>query len=747
MRRKILFAATAAALSFTAFAAPADAGNNNAAPLWLRDVKISPNGDLIAFTYMGDIYTVPVDGGEARRLTTGDSYEAVPVWSPDGKQIAFTSDRNGKIDALNTTSLVGAQGRLTEVYNMGDAGYRLVEINTYLGVVKTVTAATTDRNGHTTKAFITVDIFFNGEVNEAANATYKFETTGFTVGQYVLVNATLDGEVVVRNVEAATVTPMGLIKTWTPAYGTVAATTTVAETKYNDADKFYLGNFKLLAINREDTTAYDTIVDAYGNLIALVPSTVNYLVIEKIEWKHDSSAIGNGKALADLVLANGEKVSGATVATVNSATTSNTSDSIGVVATAYVSDSYVNNTAYYKHIYTYSVNADGSYALVKYCDNVVRSTHNDAAVSFTQYKTATIGNQYNRVVANNNTKFLVLNKTGDTYAYTVYNGINELPSMTVAPQGLCYLSDGTYATLVVIKDYELASSTFVAYAARQNGFATGYNPVKYAYTVTKLGSTEATTLYAAQQFQIDKDGFYFFKLDANGNIVATSSYPILQAYAKPNETLDDFDFYAASGTTPTAVDGLYYDRGLVKAFDGDSLVSGTESTVFYDYRVNSSTEYYVVTKTIYSNGTENTEITKGDINSVSIGDRVIVAYKSDNNALTENVASYVYVLKTESQGQATPTTTGTVKYQVQFYSNGVATSAPIDIATWNNATPGDYTVPYGDLLTAVNGTSADFVNEPLAKAYLNGTTAINGSTETFKVVAGETTTVIFKVVK
>ena len=707
-------------------------------------------------TFVGDkavaSYTVKVDECDIAKdlgITKSATIESAYI---DGVKTnvtnaSVTSDRNGKIDALNTTSLVGAQGRLTEVYNMGDAGYRLVEINTYLGVVKTVTAATTDRNGHTTKAFITVDIFFNGEVNEAANATYKFETTGFTVGQYVLVNATLDGEVVVRNVEAATVTPMGLIKTWTPAYGTVAATTTVAETKYNDADKFYLGNFKLLAINREDTTAYDTIVDAYGNLIALVPSTVNYLVIEKIEWKHDSSAIGNGKALADLVLANGEKVSGATVATVNSATTSNTSDSIGVVATAYVSDSYVNNTAYYKHIYTYSVNADGSYALVKYCDNVVRSTHNDAAVSFTQYKTATIGNQYNRVVANNNTKFLVLNKTGDTYAYTVYNGINELPSMTVAPQGLCYLSDGTYATLVVIKDYELASSTFVAYAARQNGFATGYNPVKYAYTVTKLGSTEATTLYAAQQFQIDKDGFYFFKLDANGNIVATSSYPILQAYAKPNETLDDFDFYAASGTTPTAVDGLYYDRGLVKAFDGDSLVSGTESTVFYDYRVNSATEYYVVTKTIYSNGTENTEITKGDINSVSIGDRVIVAYKSDNNALTENVASYVYVLKTESQGQATPTTTGTVKYQVQFYSNGVATSAPIDIATWNNATPGDYTVPYGDLLTAVNGTSADFVNEPLAKAYLNGTTAINGSTETFKVVAGETTTVIFKVVK
>ena len=718
-------------------------------------------------TFVGDkavaSYTVKVDECDIAKDLGITKSAAIDSAYIDGVKTnvtntSVTSDRNGKIDALNTTSLVGAQGRLTEVYNMGDAGYRLVEINTYLGQVKTVTAATTDRNGHTTKAFITVDIFFNGEVNEAANATYKFETTGFTVGQYVLVNATLDGKVVVQNVEAATVTPMGLIKTWTPAYGTVAATTTVAETKYNDADKFYLGNFKLLAINNsKDTTAYDTIVDAYGNLIALVPSTVNYLVIEKIEWKHDSSAIGNGKALADLVLANGEKVSGATVATVNGAVTSNTGDSLGAVATAYVSDSYVNNggnndndTGYYKHIYTYSVNADGSYALNKHCAedlDEVAPTHNAGTVSFTQYKTATIGSQYNRVVANNNTKFLVLNKTGDTYAYTVYNGINELPSMTVAPKGLCYLSDDTYATLVVIKDYELASSTFVAYAARQNGFATGYNPVKYAYTVTKLGSTEATTLYAAKQFQIEKDGFYFFKLDANGNIITNNSYPILQAYAKPNETLADFDFYAASGDTPTAVDGLYYDRGLVKAFDGDSLVSGTESTVFYDYRVNSSTEYYVVTKTIYSNGTENTEITKGDINSVSIGDRVIVAYKSDNRGITENVASYIYVLKTESQGQATPTTTGTVKYQVQFYSNGVATSAPIDIATWNNATPGDYTVPYGDLLTAVNGTSADFVNEPLAKAYLNGTTAINGSTETFKVVAGETSTVIFKVVK
>ena len=154
-------------------------------------------------TFVGDkavaSYTVKVDEcdiakdlGITKSATIDSAY--IDGVKTNVTNTSVTSDRNGKIDALNTTSLVGAQGRLTEVYKM-ENGYRLVEINTYLGQVKTVTAATTDRNGHTTKAFITVDIFFNGEVNEAANATYKFETTGFTVGQYVLVNATLDGKV------------------------------------------------------------------------------------------------------------------------------------------------------------------------------------------------------------------------------------------------------------------------------------------------------------------------------------------------------------------------------------------------------------------------------------------------------------------------------------------------------------------------------------------------------------------------
>jgi len=83
------------------------------APLWLRDVRISPDGDFIAFTYKGDIWSVPVSGGEARQLTVRDTYEASPVWSPDGKKIAFLSDRNGNFDVYVMDAKGGTPKRLT----------------------------------------------------------------------------------------------------------------------------------------------------------------------------------------------------------------------------------------------------------------------------------------------------------------------------------------------------------------------------------------------------------------------------------------------------------------------------------------------------------------------------------------------------------------------------------------------------------------------------------------------------------
>ena len=101
----------AASLAFAgllaAFAASA------AEPLWLRYPAISPDGKQIAFTYRGDIYVVPAKGGQAAPLTIHDAHDFMPVWSHDGKQIAFASDRHGNFDVFVMPSTGGEPVRVT----------------------------------------------------------------------------------------------------------------------------------------------------------------------------------------------------------------------------------------------------------------------------------------------------------------------------------------------------------------------------------------------------------------------------------------------------------------------------------------------------------------------------------------------------------------------------------------------------------------------------------------------------------
>ena len=58
-------------------------------------LDVSPDGNTIAFDLLGDIYTLPIQGGKAKRITKGLAFDAHPKFSPDGKSLLIVSDRSG----------------------------------------------------------------------------------------------------------------------------------------------------------------------------------------------------------------------------------------------------------------------------------------------------------------------------------------------------------------------------------------------------------------------------------------------------------------------------------------------------------------------------------------------------------------------------------------------------------------------------------------------------------------------------
>jgi Tol biopolymer transport system component/imidazolonepropionase-like amidohydrolase len=87
---------------------------------WMS-VDVHPDGTSLVFDLLGDLYTVPLEGGAATRLTSGMAFDAQPRWSPDGEWVVFTSDRSGgqniwmmRADGSDTTQLSSGEANRAE---------------------------------------------------------------------------------------------------------------------------------------------------------------------------------------------------------------------------------------------------------------------------------------------------------------------------------------------------------------------------------------------------------------------------------------------------------------------------------------------------------------------------------------------------------------------------------------------------------------------------------------------------------
>src|SRR6516164_1669432 len=80
---------------------------------YFGEPSISPDGSEIAFVSGGDIWTVPARGGDAHLLVSHPATESRPLYSPDGRFLAFTSNRTGNGDVYLLTFATGELKRLT----------------------------------------------------------------------------------------------------------------------------------------------------------------------------------------------------------------------------------------------------------------------------------------------------------------------------------------------------------------------------------------------------------------------------------------------------------------------------------------------------------------------------------------------------------------------------------------------------------------------------------------------------------
>lgn len=681
------------------------------------------------------------------------------------------------VQATDTVAKLGAQGRLTEVYED-----RIVMIDTFLAKVEKVTAATFDAAGHLkTPSQIELTVYDGSASN--ATVVLKNGSTNYTYvkGDYVLVNAYTTG---------ATVTGSGAVipTTQATAYAEIAGKAesfegaqtviwynagkhTVDGTAYDDALEFHLNK------DTKKIAKMTWFKDLYGNLIGVteIEATYAYGVITAIRNAGDFAAFGASKTYANVKYIDGTD----NVVTVNSVTLRDVGAqpqkpvagtygaalmNIGTAANGTFSVSY--DSAQNEkndpkdivdgHLFRIETLADGTVNLVEMGPNytgvqtmIARGLLNTAAGTTVKVDDAT--------------KFLLrsADKVDGAYVYTAITGVKDFAkysSKNLAEQptvdavvsldgyasvvylvgdsdaakakGFSYIVGSTYNAQLktdadAIKYYEVILAT-----KTEDGTANEVLKVKAdEFNNTTTGKTYGATLTAdsnyGKLFYIETTGGYVSGVTQVAVVDGTSGKTWTTHTA--GETAPYYHYHQYNDKVDTSYAVGYDNKALKNAAYGNNILT-----------LGAGNSFYVVTDTVVV----------GDLNVLT--DKVIYVIGNE-----DGIASKVYVVDNDAAQGSTVPGKATLTYVAKLYNkNGDYVKDIImgtqEVSFTNSAalsetfTP-SYTVALGYMTNPVPGFTGT-ATASVDAAVLGGYTRTGSDTQSVTVVSGEVKTVTWMLI-
>ncbi len=482
---------------------------------------------------------------------------------------------NYTVNAADTVTKIGAQGRLTEVYSD-----RIVMVDTFLARVTAVAPATYDTNDHlVTPATITLTVYdaING-ITAGYVLTNGATNWNYTVGQMVLLNAYTDptnSATVSGKVDNTNTGKYGKIygvaESLVGAQSTIwwnAEQHTVNGTDYYDAVKFYLD------VAGNSTIRFNWWLDQYGNLIGVTDIDRNsYVVLKDLTWIQGRP----GYAEATLINMDGTEYTAVVDSIDGDASYTATATSgfgwdsddfepeledaanIGFrFNSANVSTDTRYNGLYEGYaLYYVTTNDDGSVNLDGYDDNGTPNNFSDNTYWVDYADNATLDTTASAILDDNDsdgavddvevhvddsTHFIVRSGSAATgYTYTAYTGTNNLPEFVPGTVEVFYNGVSTnagtrIADYVYIKDYSLEADTGDHLFVTTDNYSQIAGSNVYVMSVVVEGTSRdiATTLANVQTLAANKGKL--FHVDIATNLVG--GYPYVTSIDLVNEATD-----------------------------------------------------------------------------------------------------------------------------------------------------------------------------------------------------------------